>query len=430
MNKKTFTFIILIILIALGGAYYWFFVRTSSLSVNGSNGNGNSGNGIFAPFGQTGQSNVSGSSNSSSSASNIPTASNIPALRELSNMPVGGMMSSTTASTTIARWIDRGTGHVYQAYSDNTDIDEISNTTIPMIYESYWNNPATAFIFQSLADNSEAVTTFYAALTANAASTASTSSSTIQSTQYSLTGSPLPSGTLAIAASPAGGKSGNQVFTLVADGNGGSVGYISNFDGSKKTEIFDTPLRQLNAQWPATNTIALTTKGTSSGAGFLYFVNPKTGTFTKVIGGMDGLATLVNANATEVLYSHTSGTGTGITTSVYDITTNQNQDLPFDTLAEKCVWSRLQTNDLYCAIPATIPSANYPDAWYQGTISFNDSIWEIDTITGDVHELIDLSKPAGEPIDAEDLQLSPNENFLYFVNKKDLSLWSFDLNAI
>ncbi len=433
MSKKTFTLIVLIILIALGGGYYWFFVRVPSLSVNtGSGSNGSSGNGIFASFGQTGQSNSGGktSASSTNTRSTAPTALAVPALRELSAMPVGGMMSSTTASTTILRWIDRGTGHIYQAYGDDTAIEEISNTTIPMIYESYWNIPATAFIFQSLTENSDAVTSFYATLSPASPVTASTSSSTAQLTPYSLTGSPLPSGTLAMAISPVSGKTGNQVFTLVKDGSGGATGYVSNFDGTKKTQIFNTPLQQLNVQWPNANMITLTTKGTAFGTGFLYFINPKTGTFNKIIGGVNGLATLTNNDASKVLYSHTNPAGNGMTTSVYNLATGQSQDLPFDTLAEKCFWSRLQTNDLYCAIPSSIPAANYPDAWYQGTVSFSDSIWEIDTITGDVHELVDLTKTARQSIDAENLELSPTENFIYFVNKKDLSLWSFDLNAI
>jgi len=437
MSKKTFTLIILIILIVLGGGYYWFFVRVPSLSVNtNSTNNQNSGNGIFAPFGQPNQSNsVATTSNNSSiiATSTISTVPVVPVLRELSTMPVGGMMSSTTASTTIVRWIDRGTGHIYQAYADNTAIDEISNTTIPMIYQSYWNTAANSFIFSSLSDNSNTVNDFYTTLIpSGAAPVASTSASTssAQLTQYSLAGSPLSGETLALAVSPTLGKSNNQVLTLLDDGNGGSAGYISNFDGSKKTQIFDTPLQQINIQWPAATTVAVTTKATASGTGFLYFVNPKTGNFNKIIGGIYGLSTLTNSDASEVLYSHTNTAGTGITTSIYNVTTGQSSDLPFNTLAEKCVWSTLQKTDLYCAIPSNIPSGTYPDSWYQGTVSFSDSLWEIDTITGDVHELIDLTKTAGQPVDAENLQLSPDESFIYFINKTDLSLWSFNLNAI
>ena len=438
MSKKTLTLIIVIILLALGGAYYWFFVRIPSLSLNTGSGNiNNPGNGIFGSSGSgtTSQGNGSASNASSTNASSTSANTPPPALRELSAMPVGGMVSSTTASTTIVRWIDRGTGHIFQAYSDNSAIDQISVTTVPMIYASYWNTAANAFLFQSLTEDSDAVTSFYATLvSASANATTSTSTPVTASTQaqYSLAGAPLSAQTLGlgIAVSPTASKTGNQVFTLVGDGNGGSLGIISNFDGSKKTQIFDTPLTQLNVEWPATNTIAITTKGGASAYGFLYFVNPSVGIFSKVLGDIKGLSTITNANATEVMYSHPDSSGTGITSSIYNLATKQTTDLPFDTLAEKCVWSRLQTAELYCAIPAVITPTTYPDAYYQGTVSFNDSIWEIDTVTGDVHKLADLTKLSGQGIDAENLILSPNENILYFTNKKDLSLWSFDLNAI
>jgi len=52
----------------------------------------------------------------------------------------------------------------------------------------------------------------------------------------------------------------------------------------------------------------------------------------------------------------------------------------------------------------------------------------LDTTTGEVHLLANLLNLADELIDATNLSLDPNENFLYFVNKRDLTLWSLDLN--
>jgi hypothetical protein len=434
MSKKTLLIIILIILVVGGGFYYWFFIKGGSLSLNLPSGSANNpGNGIFASSGGNGNQATGSSATSSASSTLIGSiaAPAIPALRELSSMPVGGMEASTTASTTIVRWIDRGTGHIYQAYADNTAIDELSNTTVPMVAETYWNTAATAFIFRTLTEDSDSITNFYAQLSPVSNTTATTTgSSTISNTPYELRGTSLPAGTLAIAVSPAAGNLANQVFTLSNDGNGGANGYISNFDGTKKTTIFDTPLAELNVQWPAANTIALTTKGSDYGSGFLYFVNPKNGVFNKIIGGIRGLSTLVNADASEVVYARTSANGIGITTSIYNVKTGQSQNLPFNTMPEKCVWSTLQKTELYCAVPFSIPSADYPDAWYQGRVSLSDSIWEIDTTTGAVHQLVDLLKTSGTTIDAINLELGPNENFLYFMNKNDLSLWSFNLYAI
>jgi hypothetical protein len=302
-----------------------------------------------------------------------------------------------------------------------------------MIYQSFWNKNLNALIFQSLDDTTNTVTTFYTVLslstTTDVSTTATTSNSSTLSTNtpYQLRGEPLPSNIAEIAVNP----EHTSLFTLALSSDStvdsSSIGYISQFDGSKKTEIFSTPLTQVNVEWPADNVIAITTKGSSVEPGFLYFVNPKTGAFTNILANINGLDTLTNHTASLVLYSAVGGTN-GLITSVYDVKSGTTQTLAFNTLPEKCLWSSINEDDLICAVPSKIPSAPYPEAWYQGTVSFSDSIWEINITTGEVHELADLTSLSGKQIDAENLTLDPKENFLYFINKRDLTLWSLGLH--
>jgi hypothetical protein len=441
MSKTTFTLIIIIVIIALVGGGYWFYIKNTGIipNLNGnpvantnSTGTGN----IFSPLAGN---NVSRETTTGSNPSNTTgttslqnqtNSSPVPTLRELSSTPVGGMSASTTGTTTVVRWIDRGTGYVYQVNSNSLAITELSNTTVPMIYQSFWNRNLNAFIFQSVDDTTNTVTTFYTVLSLSPTST-STNLST--NTSYQLRGEPLPSNITEIALNP----EHTSVFTLALSGNSAEndnlatdnsgIGYISQFDGSKKTEIFSTPLTQVNVEWPADNTITLTTKGFSDTPGFLYFVSPKTGVFTNILANVNGLDTLTNHDASLVLYSASGGTN-GLITSVYDVKAGTTQTLAFNTLPEKCLWSSINKDDLICAVPSRIPSASYPESWYQGTISFSDSIWEINITTGEVHELADLAKLSGKQIDAENLTLDPKENFLYFINKRDLTLWSLGLD--
>jgi hypothetical protein len=169
------------------------------------------------------------------------------------------------------------------------------------------------------------------------------------------------------------------------------------------------------------------TKPSFGSVGYLYSINTKTGAMSEVLGGVSGLSVLPNGTAQLVLYSDLSTSG-NLVTSLYNIKTSSSQDLPFVTLADKCVWSDQNPVNLYCAIPSSAPNGGYPDAWYQGTDSTVDSIIEVDTDTGAVHLVSNLTQEAKTSIDAEWLALDPNERFLYFVNKKDLSLWSIDLN--
>jgi len=75
-----------------------------------------------------------------------------------------------------------------------------------------------------------------------------------------------------------------------------------------------------------------------------------------------------------------------------------------------------------CGIPTILPNLNYPDAWYQGLISFNDQIWMMNLIKNTT-SLID-----GLNLNNLDIiNIKNNNQFIYFQNKIDGSLWSFDL---
>jgi hypothetical protein len=105
-----------------------------------------------------------------------------------------------------------------------------------------------------------------------------------------------------------------------------------------------------------------------------------------------------------------------------------SQEVIFKTLSDKCIWSNLRKNEIYCAVPTEIPNAMYPDDWYRGNVSFVDQIWHLDTNTGEVHLLANLLTLSSKLIDATDLTLDPKEDNLYFINKRDLTLWALDLN--
>jgi hypothetical protein len=79
-------------------------------------------------------------------------------------------------------------------------------------------------------------------------------------------------------------------------------------------------------------------------------------------------------------------------------------------------------------VPKSIDSNQYPDAWYQGEVSFSDAIWKIDPQTGNATLLVDpATVSGGEEIDGIKLALDSGENYLFFVNKKDSYLWEFSL---
>jgi hypothetical protein len=424
MKRSTFIIIILIF-IALIGVGMYVFIYSNSLSTNTDTETTPIDG--FSPFARN---TIIPNTNTISTTTTTATTSTnteieLPKLRKLSDTPVGGMSASTTrvkstnlinkyTDTTIVRFIDRGTGHIYEANDTDQTINKISNTTLPKIYESYWNKNSNNFILRYLKENSDTITNFYAEIRPTTTGTSSSG------TPFEIKGRYLSPDINQIAVSPTGDK----IFTWNIE-NGNGIGYISSFDEKNKTKIVDTPITQVNISWPETSTVTITTKGSSSASGYSYSINTKTGKMNKILGGIRGLSTKMSSDGKNILYS---AGGSKITTNLLSIKDEKVNEVIFRTLADKCIWSTLRKTEVYCAVPTEIPLGQYPDDWYKGKVSFVDQIWFLDTVTGEVHLLANLLSLSNELIDATDLMLDQKENFLYFVNKRDLSLWSLDLN--
>lgn len=431
--------ILMIFLIIAGAAYWYFFMRTPTSST-GTDTTPDEQQGGFQPFGRPstggGQQNTGGNNVPTvSTSTDVSTPAKIPTLRLLSATPIGGYVASTTASTTVIRWIDRGRGNVYETKGDSLTVTTLSNTVVPRIYQSVWNKNANAFVASVLDETGTAISSVYADIKARvmpkvATSTSATSTSALglgvdangqTITPYELKGKNLPENILAYTTSPKKDK----LFMLV-DENGSGVGYVSTFDGKSVTQIFTTPLTQLTVEWPEENTIALTTKGTMTEGGYLYFVNTKTGVWKKILGPIAGISTRVSSDAKRVIVS-TTGNNKNVLTSVYTIDDKKGIDAIVRTLADKCVWGNFYKEMVYCGAPAQPIDGVYPDDWYSGKISTIDKIWQINGATGEIKLISSIIDTVSRPIDAFNLGLDQKDNFLFFMNKKDLSFWSLDL---
>ncbi len=417
--KKTLSTILILLILALIGAgvyyYIYFYAKNPKITVPGSvNTTNNSG---FSPFDTTNP----GTRNAATStpvlqmpvSTTTSTVHHLLKLRQLSTTPIAGMTASSTASTSIVRFMDRGTGHVFEANNLSDEIKTLSNTTLPKIYEMVGNRSGNNFIVQYLKDSSDSITNFYTELRATGTSTSQT--------PFELKGKYLSPEVQQIVVSP----NGDKVFTWnIEDGRG--VGYISSFDEKTKVKIVDSPLTQITIDWPEINTITLTTKASAVASGYIYSVDAKSGAMKTIYGGLKGLTGQMNRDASKLLYS--TRTSNNFITGLINQKDGSKQELIFKTLSDKCVWSSLKKDEVYCAVPTQIPEAIYPDDWYKGSVSFVDQIWHLNTTTGQVHLLANPLQLADTLVDAIRLKLDPKENTLYFVNKRDLTLWALDLN--
>ena len=410
MSKKAAIFVIIIfILLVVGGflAFYFYSNRGQGRDIFGTGG----GTGIF-PESPSGGGTTPTDSGTKIPPAEVSTDTQIPSiLKELSKRASAGAVSPTASSSdmVMVRFVEQGTGNVYEVSPEFSTETRLSNTTIPKINEVLWNKTGTRLIARYTKDGEDdTVQSYYAELTNSGQS------------QGELQGSFLSENIEVMTKNP----EQNKLFYILGH-SGGSTGIISEFDGTKKIQILDSPLREWLVEWPSSGTIALTTKPSASVPGFLFLLNAKTGALTRAVSEIKGLTTLVSPDDSSVLYSeNVSG---DLSLKIYSFKSGVSEDATVTTLPEKCVWSRNDIEAVYCSVPTYIPNGLYPDGWYQGLVSFSDDIWKLNPKTGTGELLVRLKEATKKDIDGTNLFLSQKEEYLFFSNKNDSHLWSLRL---
>lgn len=98
------------------------------------------------------------------------------------------------------------------------------------------------------------------------------------------------------------------------------------------------------------------------------------------------------------------------------------QNLNIPTFASKCVWSK-DGKTIYYALPGGIPAySNLPNDYRNKKFFSADTFWKVDTTNGKTERIIELDDMK-DRIDAQDLFLSTNEEFLFFTNRIDGMLY-------
>jgi len=409
MSKKIIIPILVIIalLIAWGGVS--FFTNINKKDNNNNN---------FSPFGvpDFNSGNDFLGTKKGDGTQNTENTRNKQILKQLSITPAAGVITSKRIITTegeedtipVARIVERSNGNVYDVAINTGDRFRVSNTTIPKIYEVFWKNDATGFLARFLDDEDSIIKTFSANIIDDETNTE----------EGSLDGVFLEDNIKQITLSP-----DNNLFYLT-NSDSGPIGIKTKFNGDDKKQIINLQFTEWLYQWVLKNKIFLTTKSSFRTLGYMYSLDIKSGTLKKIIGGINGLTTLSSNDGVSILYS--KSTGVGIVLSIYNTESKDSSVFSLITLPEKCVWAS-DNITLYCGIPTTIKSGEYPDDWYKGKISFSDSIWKFDTEFGLAELLVSPAELLGVEMDVIKPTLDTSGKYLVFINKKDLTVWALDL---
>lgn len=415
MSKRNIIIISVISLTILGGLGIWL-----SGKYTGGGAKEISPFSFFGISGEEGGSLAPGKNGSGSAGESGGEASgkpSLPELRKISSSPSAGIYTfnklvqgedKTKFNAVFLRRVDKATGNVYETRLDNMEESRVTNTTIPKIYEALWGNNENSLLLRYLRDDGETIETFVSKITEG-----------VDGKEGSLLGTFLPSDIKSVAVSP---KKDKLFYLNIASGE--ALGTVMSIVDGKKGIVFRYPFTEWLPGWPADNIITLTTKPSGRTPGFMYSISPSGGNLVKILGGINGLTSLMSPDGKKVIYSESVG---GLfSLNLYDLGSAETIAQSARTLPDKCVWSG--DNDVfYCAIPLNPRAALYPDNWYQGVVSFSDVLARIDVSVGSMTVLVDPKEFAGEEIDAVNLTLSKNEDYLFFINKKDGAPWALEM---
>lgn len=344
----------------------------------------------------------------------VPESASVQ-IKKISNVAVAGITFINKNGQNILRYIEKGNGNIKEIAFDETIPTSVTNTTITAIFDSFWSNDGESLIFKRLDGPNNVIQTIFGTINENLE--AINSGVEIKKLDTTL----LPQNILEVAVSP----DKKRAVYMIREGEN-TIGVVSDFNktgpSNPKTQIWKSPIKEWSVSWPSLNSISLLTKPSSGIKGYLYSLGVGIGNqLEKIIGDVPGLTAIKSLTGEKLIYSET--TGTGFLTYIIDNEEEGMDIFPVRTIPEKCVFSKINENVLYCGVPSLITGSKYPDSWYQGLVSFSDNIYKIDLDVNFSGIIAGREKMGGEGVDLINPILSDDENYLAFINKKDSTPW-------
>ncbi len=388
--KKIIVIFLLFLILALG-AWYFLFRAPSTIPAT-------------TPIGTTPFGTVVGGQNrniSESKETGIRANTNISVAVSKTNTPwkltdgkVAGFSFVTTGTSTKVIIVEKGTGRVYKS-DFSQPLEQISNRTINKTVIAKVSSTGKHALLTKETD-SGSPETYLLDLSSNNDPVVISQSPVYQS-----------------VFSP----SGKSIAFIQLQENSISV-VIKDLTTLKTQTLWSSPVKGFLLDWPAENSLLVTTKPSSGALGFSYKIN-LSGVIGRVGGGLNALVTKVDRSGKKYVSSFLSSDGLSF---IANDGASEFNLLP-KTFSDKCVWENKNTNIVLCFTADNYPVDNMPDAWYQGLVSINDSsIWKFD-INNQTKQQLSSWDLKNFNFDAVSLQTSANDDFIGWINKNDDSLW-------
>lgn len=203
---------------------------------------------------------------------------------------------------------------------------------------------------------------------------------------------------------------------------------IANPDGSQWTNILNTRIKNLIVEWPSKTQVSIRTRPSGLAQSVVYTIDLENNDFKKVMNETYGLTILWSPLGDKLLFSETNNQGKNLKLKIADLAKQTIKELDLITLPEKCVWSQ-DNRTIFCAVPEKKirSTAVLPDDYYKKAIYFSDAIWRINLDTAEAVQVAGSTTENSATYDAKELLLSPLEDYLFFVNRKNDYLYNLKL---
>ncbi len=296
------------------------------------------------------------------------------------------------------RYIERATGHVFESSPDGRNQARVSGTTIPGIFESVWAHDASAAVIKYREGQN------------------------VRLASVKFSGTTTDGVLLPVSVKSLDWAPDRKRLAYIAEVNGALAVISADQDNTKQSEVLRLPFADFEISWPTIKLMSFSTRPSGEADGFSFGYNADTKILSKLIGPEAGLEALWSGSGKNAVISTFDQSAMTPKLSRYEVSSGKTDDLQTLTLVGKCAWAPKSEKILYCAIPSDIPKAIYPDSWYKGEVGFDDALWNIDVDSLKKANLADLPD-----IDVEQIAVSSDESHVYFKDKKDGALWSYQL---
>jgi hypothetical protein len=317
-------------------------------------------------------------------------------LRQLTTKPVIGARIIDKASTTVIRYVEAGTGHIFDIDIITGQEERTSPISVPAA-EKAVISPNGSYVAIRSGFGNEGLVTLINLSTIDSPSSVK-----------------LPNQMRTFAF----GYNNELLFTEISLGQTEGKGYLPSTATTRR--LFTAPFVAHEMAWSDASTTnhIIYTKPAASMIGYAYEVTasglkrfPYSGfgmTITQS-GGVRFVGRLTNSGYRALIIN----------------AAGQTNESPAALIPEKCTTNMSARGGQFCVSPFELTELNFPDSWYKGQFISEDNIWEIGN---DAATMISSpSRTIGRSLDIINLQITTDGKMLYFINRIDNTLWLYEI---